>query len=286
MLLADPALQELGWRSVAKGRMLSFPVIKHLDVLEARRLHVVMRGIANAMYSLVLKGVKPALRRRVVPAVPFAAHRAGHAVCLELVLKCMAGVLAAPVGMVHQARCWAPAEPGHGQRVCHDVGRHARFQRPAHNLAIEQIENNGQIQPAFIRPQIGDVRRPDLIRRGRRKVSIQQIARYRQAVFRVRRHLVAPLVTSINAVLTHQPFHAFLTGREAARSQFSNHTRATVGAFEFSMNGTDKRQHLAVGQSFAIRYAATLPCSIATDADIQYVARIEQRIRQYFPIQV
>jgi hypothetical protein len=39
------------------------------------------------MHRLVLEAVEPALGRRVVPAVPFPAHRAGPAVRLELVLK-------------------------------------------------------------------------------------------------------------------------------------------------------------------------------------------------------
>lgn len=38
-------------------------------------------------------------------------HRAGHAVLLELVLKRMAGVLAAPVGVMHRPCCWALLEP-------------------------------------------------------------------------------------------------------------------------------------------------------------------------------
>ena len=58
---------------------------------------------ANAMHRLVLEAVEPALGRRVVPAVPFPAHRADPAVRLELVLKGMAGVWATPVGRVHQA---------------------------------------------------------------------------------------------------------------------------------------------------------------------------------------
>ena len=57
---------------------------------------------------------------------------------------------------------------------------------------------------------VGDIRCPDLIRRRRCKVAIQQILRHRQAVPRVRRHLVAPLVAGVNTMLAHQSFHAFL----------------------------------------------------------------------------
>ena len=115
MLLSDPVFQELNRRSVTEGRMLPLPVVEDLDVFEAGGLHVGMSGIANAMHPLVFEAVEPALRRRVIPAVPFPAHRAGHAECLELVLKGVAGVLAAAVGVMQQPRRRALPEPGHGQ---------------------------------------------------------------------------------------------------------------------------------------------------------------------------
>ena len=94
----------------------------------------------------------------------------------------MAGVLAAPVRVVHQAWCWPPAEPGHGQCIGRDVRRHARFQRPANDFAVKEIKHDGQVQPAFVSPQVGDVRRPDLIGCRRRKVSVEQIISHRQPV--------------------------------------------------------------------------------------------------------
>ena len=95
--------------------MLPFPVVKHLDVLKAGGLHDGVGGVANAMHPLVLEAVEPTLGWRVVPAIPFAAHRTGHAVFLEPVLKRMAGVLAASVGVMQQSRRWVLSEPGHGQ---------------------------------------------------------------------------------------------------------------------------------------------------------------------------
>jgi len=179
--------------------MLPLPVVEHLDVRETGGLHVGMGGVLDAMHPLVLEAVEPAFRRCVVPAVDLPAHRAGHAVFLELVLEGVARILAAAVGMM-QPRCRSLPEPGHGQRIRGDVRRHARFQGPAHDLAVEQVENDGQVEPAFVRPQIRDVRRPRLIRRTRREVAIQQVFRHRQAVFRVRRHLVAPVVAGTDAM--------------------------------------------------------------------------------------
>lgn len=102
MLLADPVFQELNRGYVTEGRMLPLPVVEDLDVLEAGGLHVGMSGVANPMHPLVFEAVEPTLRWRVIPAVPLPAHRARHAERLELVLKGMAGVLAAPVGVMQQ----------------------------------------------------------------------------------------------------------------------------------------------------------------------------------------
>ena len=173
MLLADPVRKELRGRPVSKSGVLSLPVVKHLGVLDARRLHVVMRGVPGAMRSFVLEALDPPSRRSIIPAVPLAVYRAGHAVRLELVLECMAGVLVAPVGVMHQTRSRSFAEPSHGQGIRHNICHHTLLQRPDNDLAIEQIENDSQIQPAFIGPQVGNARRPDLIRCSRGKVSIQ-----------------------------------------------------------------------------------------------------------------
>ena len=45
--------------------MLSFPIIKHLDVLEAHRLHFIMRGVAEAMHPFVFETIEPTLCRRL-----------------------------------------------------------------------------------------------------------------------------------------------------------------------------------------------------------------------------
>ena len=84
----------------------------------------------------------------------------------------MAGVLATPVGVVQQPRRRFLAEPGHGQRIRHDVCRHAWLERPANDFAVEQVEHDGQIQPTLIRPQVSDVRRPcNTMKRKSRMVS-------------------------------------------------------------------------------------------------------------------
>ena len=73
--------------------MLTGSIVKNFNVFEAGRLHISMGGVTRAMVPLVLETVEPAFCRRVVPAISLAAHRAGHVIFLELVLKGVAGVL-------------------------------------------------------------------------------------------------------------------------------------------------------------------------------------------------
>jgi hypothetical protein len=88
---------------------------KDLDVFKDGSLDLGVRSVANTMCVLVLETVEPILRRRVIPAVSSPACRTNHAIRFELVLKGVAGVRATPVGMMHQPRCWALPESGHGQ---------------------------------------------------------------------------------------------------------------------------------------------------------------------------
>ena len=70
-------------------------IIKYFNIVEAGSFHFLMSFITSTMVALVLETVKPAFSWCIVPAISFAAHRANHAKFLELVLKSMAGVLAA-----------------------------------------------------------------------------------------------------------------------------------------------------------------------------------------------
>lgn len=79
MLSADPVLQKLRWRGVAEGRMETFPVVERLDVIKDVGNGFGPRAVAGAMHPLILQAAKETLARRVIPAIPLAAHRANRA---------------------------------------------------------------------------------------------------------------------------------------------------------------------------------------------------------------
>ena len=291
-----PRFQELLWRGIPRGfpsviaerRVLSFPVVPQGDFLRGvERLDVIEQGdgcvgarkVAGAMHPLILQAVEEALSWRIIPTVFLPAHRTDHAVLLQPRLKGVAGILASPVRMMHQSRPRLSPEPGHGQRINHDVCRHPRLDRPAHDLSVEQVNDNSQIQPAFVRPDMGHVRCPYFVRRGRHEVSLQQVVRHRQVMLGVRRRLVAPLFPCPDAVLPHQAFfHPWLTCREASIPQFPGHARTSVSTLQFSMNGANQGQHLDIGQPRSARLATSPPRPVAADADRQHVAHHGQRI--------
>jgi len=66
----------------------------------------------------------------------------------------------------HRSRC--PPSPG--------------LDRPTDDLAVEQIEYDRRVEPAFVRPDVGEVGRPCLIGWRRGEIPIQQVRRHRQCV--------------------------------------------------------------------------------------------------------
>ena len=150
--------QERYRRGVAKRGMATFPVIERHDVDEQVSLSLGACTVARAVYPLTFQAIEEALGRRVVPAVTLATYRAGHAVCLQSRLIRVACILPSSLRVMNQTRRRHPAQPSHAQRIHDDVRRHPWLDRPANDFPVEQIELDGQIQPAFCRPDPGQTR--------------------------------------------------------------------------------------------------------------------------------
>ena len=84
--------------------------------------------------------------------------------------------------MHDQARRRLALRNGHLQGRAHQFGRHVRRHGPADNLARVQVQHRRQVQPATARPDVGDVRDPGCIGRGRSEVPVQNIVGNGQAV--------------------------------------------------------------------------------------------------------
>ena len=142
--------------------------------------------------------------------------------------------------------CWLPGSerwisPGaglrrHGQRVSEDVRRHPRFDRPADDFPIEDVQHVGQVQTAFVGPDGGQVGRSRLIGRTGCEVSIQQILRDRQRMLRVGRRLVPPLVAGTDVVTINllrarnQKFFSSSAANRDHRTSFCNSGNSSTQA--------------------------------------------------------
>ena len=89
---------------------------------------------------------------------------------------------------------------------------------PADDPACEQVDDNGEIQPAFAGPHVGDVGTPLLVGPCCREVLIKQVRRDRPSVVAVGGPPEPPLLSSPEAVVAHQPGDPATTDREAAIS--------------------------------------------------------------------
>ena len=91
------------------------------------------------MITLILKAVKPALSRCIIPAISLTTHRATYAKLSRFIPERLAGVLTSSVGMMVQTQRRLFTEPCHTQRGREDIGGHARLELPAHDCPVEQV---------------------------------------------------------------------------------------------------------------------------------------------------
>jgi len=94
------------------------------------------------------------------------------------------------------------------QRIHCQASFHPITQTPADDASGEEIQNDGEIEPALGRPDIGDVDTPFLVGPRGRKVLAQNIRRNRPGVIAVRCLLETRLLSCFQAVFAHQPRHS------------------------------------------------------------------------------
>ena len=171
-----------------------------------------------AVETFYFQRSKQSLAGRVILAVALATHRSGDAAPQEQAAELMAGILAAAVTMEDRSRIsvgTAP-QPGHLQCIDDQIAVHLRLHRPAHHPAAEQVDHHSQKQPALVGWDVGDVAGPRPVRRGHRKVAIQQVGCDRQAVSAVGcGNAEASLAAGADPVLLHEPLHTLLADADA-----------------------------------------------------------------------
>ena len=184
--------------------------------------------------QLGLERAEEALDDAVVPAIARAAHARPHPVLPQDGLVALAGVLHAAVGvMQHAAADRASCErlPQRGERE----GGVCRVRGPAHDAARGQVEQHREVEPAFGRPQGGDVARPDPIGPRHGKRTGQVIRRHGLLMRAVRRHPIAPAPARYQPADPHQATHPAVTQAHARRPQRALQPRPAIGAATLGM---------------------------------------------------
>lgn len=169
---------ELYRRQLLGDTMPPLGVVKHLDVIEHIASRLIPIAIDPSLDPLTLEQLEEAFGDCIVMTVATATHAANKIVASEKTLPIRAAELTALVGVDHYFLLRFTSPDGHQQRINGQVAAHARFHRPANDLAREQIEHYRQIQPAFIGADVGDVGDPDLVRLADVELALQPVRRW------------------------------------------------------------------------------------------------------------
>jgi hypothetical protein len=126
-------------------------------------------------------------------------------------------------GMTLKPAAWNTPPQRHEPCLGHQVAGDSPAHRPAHDRAREKAQHDGQVQPAFAGPAVGDLRNAALVRRCGRNVLLPVIRRNGKAMLAVRRHLVVRHRNALGPPIVHQrgaissPFRATACPTSACR---------------------------------------------------------------------
>src|ERR1044072_3606424 len=148
---------------VTQSAMSALAVIEGLDVIED--LHASLgAGVEEmAIDELQFEGAPEAFHGGVVIAVASAAHGGDQAGVTQSLAIIGAGVLDAAIGMKKQLGRRATMQQRHGQSFQNQSRVNALTHGPASDLAAIEIQDGGQIEPAFLGFNVSDVSHPELI---------------------------------------------------------------------------------------------------------------------------
>ena len=158
----------------------------------------------------------------------------------------------------------------HHQRIGDELRGHVRLHRPADDAPREQLQHHGHVQPAFGRPDVGEVGHPLLIRCVGLELTVEHVVSNGTALPRVLGQ-ASPPRPGTQRLRLHQPLDAM---QPAIQSEFENvtpHSARAVGAVAADEAVAHLRtQHLIVQAALAAR--THQPSIEATPRDTERLA--------------
>src|ERR1700738_4730477 len=128
--------------------------------------------------------------------------------------------------MVDQDRTRPLCPNGHPQGRQWQFGAQMIRHRPADYLAAVEVHDRGQIKPALISLDVGDIGEPDPVRRGGEEVALEQVRGDREVVAAVGGpHPTWPRHDGPDTVMAHQSLDATAAHPAALRLQLDMEAR-------------------------------------------------------------
>ncbi len=127
------------------------------------------------------------------------------------------------VGVMQQGIGLATTPDRHDQRVGDELRRHRVAHRPADHTLGEQVDHCRHVEPAFDRPDIGEVGDPLAVRGIRAELAIEHIVRDYRAFAGVLGQPATP-GPRLQPVQAHQPFDAVQAACKAFGQKIDSYT--------------------------------------------------------------
>ena len=154
-------------------------VVKVGDIVDAGPARLCSSRQNESVERLGLQRAEETLDDGIVPTVAFSAHAALDSVASQESSILPTRVLHTTIRMMNHPARRSAVSHGHLKRrdskVCPKMVR----QRPANHAPRKQVHDDGQVQPAFPRADVGYVRRPDFVWRLGQKLPLHEVWRRR-----------------------------------------------------------------------------------------------------------
>lgn len=199
-------------------------VIEGVDIVSDLSLGLNPGFVNGAPDHLGFDGSEHGFDHGIVVAVAFARHGYDEAMRLQEFLIIARAILAAAVAVMDHI-FWRAADCNGAFQGRHcEILLEAIADCPANDPTREEVEHNGQIQPAFSRPDIADIHPPFLAGGFGLEVLIEHIGRNQAAMGAVGCSFETPFLKGFEAVLTHQASHAVPANSNAGLIEFNRHS--------------------------------------------------------------
>jgi hypothetical protein len=145
LLGTQPAEMAVAARSIVEG----VDVIRHVG---CRQLSVLVDLFLDPLF---LQAAEERLGDGIVPAVAFAAHTRLEVIRAAESPPRVAAVLGSLIGVNQRAARSSSSPHRHQHGIEHELSVNGGPSSPSHDHAREQIHDDGQVEPALPRPNVG-----------------------------------------------------------------------------------------------------------------------------------